>query len=314
MTTDTVVNLDLLDDVRAGLSQSQKSLPCIWFYDDRGSELFQQITHLSEYYLTRTEQSILEQRVDGLAQRLGAGTAVVEYGAGASIKTRALLAALLEPSSFWPVDISDGFVRDAAKSIETLFPGLSVKPWVGDFMAGGPSRSDFQNAPTVLGFFPGSTIGNLSDAEISTFLRTVHDQLGKDALFLVGADLKKEPSILIDAYDDAQGVTANFNMNLLVRINRELDADFDLTNFHHEARWNEDASQIEMHLVSQCDQSVTIQGHSFAFKSGETIHTENSRKFTVEGLTAIAKQADWSVNELWSDPDQLYGMLLLEAA
>lgn len=313
MTTDTMVNQALLDDVRTGLSQSQKSLPCIWFYDDQGSELFQQITHLPEYYLTRTEQAILEHRVDGLAQRLGTGTAVVEYGAGASIKTRTLLAALEAPSSYWPVDISDGFVRDAAKSIETLFPKLTVKPWVGDFMAGGPSRIDFHNASTVLGFFPGSTIGNLSDIEISIFLRTVHDQLGNGALFLVGADLKKEPSILIDAYDDAQGITANFNMNLLVRINRELGADFDLSNFHHEARWNEAASQIEMHLVSQCDQSVTVQGHTFPFKTDETIHTENSRKFSIEGLTTLSKQAGWSLSELWTDPDQLYGMLVLEA-
>jgi len=299
--------------VHAGLSQSQKTLPCIWFYDDRGSELFQQITHLPEYYLTRTEQAILEQHIGGLAKRLGTGTAVVEYGAGASIKTRTLLAALDAPSSYWPVDISDDFVRDSAKKIEKLFPHLTVNPWIGDFMSGGPSRTDFQNSTSVLGFFPGSTIGNLSDTEISTFLRTVHDQLGKSALFLVGADLKKEPSILINAYDDAQGVTTDFNMNLLARINRELGADFNLENFRHEARWNNDASRIEMHLVSECDQKVAVQGQTFTFKNGETIHTENSRKFSVEGLTALSEEAGWSISELWTDPDQLYGMLLLEA-
>lgn len=314
MTTDTMVNQAMLDDVYTGLSQPQKTLPCIWFYDDRGSELFQQITHLPEYYLTRTEQAILEQRVGGLAQHLGTETAVVEYGAGASIKTRTLLAALNAPSSYWPVDISDGYVRASAKAIEKLFPALTVKPWVGDFMSGGPSRSNFDSAPSVLGFFPGSTIGNLSDQEISKFLRTVHDQLGDSALFLIGADLKKEPSILIDAYDDAQGVTADFNMNLLVRINRELDADFDLANFRHEARWNEDLSRVEMHLVSQRDQTVNIQGKTFAFKADETIHTENSRKFSVDALTALSKQAGWSVAELWTDPEQLYGMLVLEAA
>lgn len=313
MTTDTMINQALLNDVYTGLSQPQKTLPCIWFYDDRGSELFQQITHLPEYYLTRTEQAILEQRVGGLAQRLGTETTVVEYGAGASIKTRTLLAALDAPSSYWPVDISDGYVRASAKTIEKLFPALTVNPWVGDFMSGGPSRANFQSAPSVLGFFPGSTIGNLSNQEISAFLRTVRDQLGDGALFLIGADLKKEPSILIDAYDDAQGVTADFNINLLVRINRELDANFDLTNFRHDARWNEHLSRVEMHLVSQCDQTVNIQGKTFAFIADETIHTENSRKFSVDALTALSKQARWSVSELWTDPKQLYGMLVLEA-
>lgn len=314
MTTDTIMNQALLNDVQDGLSQSQKSLPCIWFYDDRGSELFQQITKLPEYYLTRTEQMILDQRVDGLAQRLGAGTAVVEYGAGASIKTRTLLAALEAPSTYWPVDISADYVRDSASKIAALFPKLNVKPWVGDFMSGGPDKSAFPEAPSVLGFFPGSTIGNLSNAEISALLKTVREQLGDGALFLIGADLKKEPSILIEAYDDAAGVTADFNMNVLVRINRELGADFNLDVFHHEARWNEDASQIEMHLVSDRDQTVTINEQRFEFKNGETIHTENSRKFSVEALTALSEPAGWSVSELWTDADQLYGMLLLEAA
>lgn len=313
MTIDTMTNQALLDDVQRGLSQPQKSLPCIWFYDDRGSELFQQITHLPEYYLTRTEQLILDQRVQDLAERLGAGTTVVEYGAGASIKTRTLLSALEAPSTYWPVDISADYVRESAHKIAELFPELTVKPWVGDFMSGGPDTSAFPETSSVLGFFPGSTIGNLSDSEISAFLKTVRKQLGDGALFLVGADLKKEPSILIKAYDDDAGVTAAFNMNVLVRINRELDADFNLDAFHHEARWNEDASQIEMHLVSDRDQTITIQDHQFKFDDGETIHTENSRKFSVDALTALSVPAGWSVSELWTDPDQLYGMLLLEA-
>lgn len=303
----------MLGDVIDGLSQDQKALPCIWFYDDRGSELFQQITELPEYYLTRTEQSILENKVGGLARRIGRGAAVVEYGAGASVKTRTLLAALDAPSSYWPVDISDEFVRASAKTIERLFPRLTVKPWIGDFMSGGPSRTAFEGAPSVLGFFPGSTIGNLPDDDISEFLRTVHGQLGQGALFLVGADLKKDPAILTAAHDDAQGITADFNFNLLVRLNRELDANFDLDSFRHEARWNEAASRIEMHLVSTCDQSVTVNGHTFQFKTGESIHTENSRKFSVEALTALARSSGWSLSEVWTDPDQLFGMLLLEA-
>ena len=291
MTTHKMTNQALLDDVLSGLSLRQKSLPCIWFYDDRGSELFQQITHLPEYYLTRTEQAILDQRVAGLAQRLGPGVVVVEYGAGASIKTRTLLSALNAPSSYWPVDISADFVRESAHKIAELYPDLTVKPWVGDFMSGGPDRTQFPDAHSVLGFFPGSTIGNLSDTDIGAFLKTVRGQLGDAARLLVGADLKKEPSILIDAYDDAAGVTAAFNMNVLVRINHELGADFDLGNFRHEARWNESASQIEMHLVSQCAQTVTVQNDQFTFQQDETIHTENSRKFSVEALTELSAPA-----------------------
>lgn len=314
MNTETMLNNALLNDVRAGLSRPQKTLPCIWFYDDRGSELFQQITHLPEYYLTRTEQQILDQRVDDLATRLGIGSAVVEYGAGASIKTRTLLAALNAPSSYWPVDISADYVRESADKIAELFPELNVKPWIGDFMSGGPDKTEFPDASSVLGFFPGSTIGNLSDTDISAFLKTTRQQLGKEALLLVGADLRKEPSILIKAYDDAAGVTADFNKNLLVRINRELDADFDLTKFRHEARWNQNASQIEMHLVSLCDQIVIIDKHRFEFKTGETIHTENSRKFSVEALAKLSEPAGWIVDEVWTDPNQLYGMILFKAA
>lgn len=314
MTTDTMINQALLDDVRSGLSLHQKTLPCIWFYDDRGSELFQQITHLPEYYLTRTEQAILDQRSQGLAQMLGPDAVVVEYGAGASIKTRTLLSALNAPSSYWPVDISADFVRESADKIAALFPGLTVKPWVGDFMSGGPDRREFPDARAVLGFFPGSTIGNLSDADIVAFLNTVREQLGDGARFLIGADLKKEPSILIDAYDDATGVTADFNMNVLVRINRELEADFNLENFRHEARWNETASQIEMHLVSLCAQTVTVEDQRFTFEKDETIHTENSRKFSVDALTDLSAPAGWILEELWTDPNQLYGMLLLKAA
>lgn len=314
MTIDTMINQALLDDVRNGLSLQQKTLPCIWFYDDRGSELFQQITHLPEYYLTRTEQAILDQRSQGLAHMLGPDAAVVEYGAGASIKTRTLLSALNSPSSYWPVDISADFVRDSADKIAALFPDLMVRPWVGDFMSGGPDRTVFPDARAVLGFFPGSTIGNLSDPDIVAFLNTVRAQLGDGARFLIGADLKKEPSILIDAYDDAAGVTADFNMNVLVRINRELAADFNLEEFRHEARWNESASQIEMHLVSLCAQTATVQDQRFMFEKGETIHTENSRKFSIDALTDLSAPAGWVLEELWTDPDELYGMLLLKAA
>ena len=314
MTIDTMTNQALLDDVQGGLSLPQKSLPCIWFYDDRGSELFQQITHLPEYYLTRTEQAILDQRVAGLAELLGPCAVVVEYGAGASIKTRTLLSALNAPASYWPVDISADYVRESANKIAELYPDLTVKPWVGDFMSGGPDRTQFPDAQSVLGFFPGSTIGNLSDTDIGAFLKTVRRQLGDGARLLIGADLKKEPSILIDAYDDAAGVTAAFNMNVLVRINHELGANFDLDNFRHEARWNESASQIEMHLVSQCAQTVTVQDDQFEFQKDETIHTENSRKFSVDALTELSAPAGWALEELWTDPDHLYGMLLMRAA
>lgn len=264
-------------DVVRGLSKPQKTLPCQYFYDEAGSVLFEQITELEEYYPTRTEISILNAHIDEIAATLGPGVLLVEYGAGASTKTRILLDHLVDPSGYVPIDVSETFLLHTADGLRRDYPDLAVHPIVGDFMIRLGLPSDISGQP--VGFFPGSTIGNLSDTDIDTFMRAARALLGKSGQFLIGVDLRKSPDILIPAYDDAAGVTAAFNLNLLTRINRELGADFDLSAFAHRAIWNDQASRIEMHLESLSDQQVKIGQDQFFFAAGETIHTENSRKF-----------------------------------
>ncbi len=300
-------------DVLSGLSAPQKHIPSRWLYDAHGSALFEQITELPEYYVTRTERSILEAHVDAMAAAIGAGGTLVEYGAGATVKTRLLLSALASPERYIPVDISRDFLLDAARTIAEDYPGLIVEPFVGDFLSGGPVIAPDVSGP-VAGFFPGSTIGNLSDAEITRFMIAVRDHLGPRAAFIVGADLRKAADILIPAYDDASGVTAAFNLNLLTRINRELGGDFNVSAFRHEARWNDAASKIEIHIVSERDQGVTVRGKRFDFAAGETIHTEDSRKFTEAQLQALFAETGWTIAQTWTDPKDWFALILLRAA
>lgn len=304
---------EFLADVWAGLSTRPKTLPCRWLYDERGSELFEEITRLPEYYPSRTEQGILERCVAEVAEKVGEGAEVVEYGSGASRKTRTLLDALEAPETYRPVDISEEFLLGAAERLAWEYPDLSVEPYAGDFLGGGPAASTREGA-TALGFFPGGTIGNLSDEEIVGFLGAARERLGEDALFLLGADLAKSPDVLIPAYDDAAGVTAAFNLNILERINRELGGDFDVSAFAHEARWNAEASRIEMHLVSQREQSASVAGRRFAFEKGETIHTENSRKFTEAKLAELLQRAGWRLTTRWTDEADWFAVALAEAA
>lgn len=300
-----------LRDVVAGLSQAQKTLPCQYFYDAAGSDLFEQITQLPEYYPTRTETAILTAHAGEMAEHLGDQVLLVEYGAGASTKTRILLDALNAPAGYVPIDVSEEFLLHTASVLRADYPDLPVSPVVGDFMIrfGLPQQS--RGRP--VGFFPGSTIGNLSDDEIVQFMSAARDLLGDESQFLLGVDLRKEASILVPAYDDAAGVTARFNLNLLRRINRELDADFDLIRFAHRAIWNEAASRIEMHLESLDAQRVQIGDHTFSFAAGETIHTENSRKFTIDSLTPLFEQTGWKLNKTWLDEKRYFAVLLLSA-
>ena len=301
-----------LADVLAGLSARPKSLPCRWLYDEYGSELFEDITRLPEYYPTRTEQKILKSSVAEIAALVGPGAEVVEYGSGASVKTRALLDALSAPRIYRPVDISEEFLLSAAAELARAYPDLIVEPFAGDFLAGGPKASGGADQP-VLGFFPGSTIGNLSDEEIFDFLTATRQRLGVGAHFLFGADLAKSPDVLVPAYDDSAGVTAAFNLNILTRINRELGGDFALSRYRHEARWNAVDSRIEMHIVSDMDQTVSIAGEQFDFARGETIHTENSRKFTHERLEALLARAGWRLEKGWTDPQNWFLVALAQA-
>jgi len=297
-------------DVLHGLFQAQKSLPSRWLYDDRGSELFEEITRLPEYYPTRTETAILRQYAECVASEVGPGTALVEYGAGASVKTRILLNALDDPNFYVPIDISGPFLVGAAQKIQRDYPDLQVLPRVADFLRPLSLPEQIQTV-SRLGFFPGSTIGNLNDLEILNFLTRCKASLGADAKFLLGYDLRKSQHILVPAYDDAQGVTAAFNLNILTRINREVSANFEIAQFGHVAIWNEELSRIEMHLESRIDQSVDIGPVTVCFKRGETIHTENSRKFSASDMQAMCAATGWGTRRVFTDPDCLFAVALL---
>lgn len=301
-------------DVINGLSRTPKTLPSRWLYDDRGSELFEQITRLPEYYPTRTETAILTGHAAALADFAGEGATLVEYGAGAGVKTEILLAALDRPAAYVPVDIAGDFLFAAAARIESRFPSLDVRPVVADFTDDFDLPDDLPQAGRRVGFFPGSTIGNLSTSEAVSFLKQVRRHAGEGGRAIIGADLKKALPVLLDAYDDAAGVTAAFDLNLLARANRELGATFDLAGFVHQARWNEAVSAVEMHLSSRRQQTVTVDGRSFDFAQGETIHTESSRKYSVDAFATLADRAGWSVTARWLDDDGLFAVFGLERA
>jgi len=294
-------------DVIEGLSKQRKTLPSRWLYDERGSELFEQITQLEEYYPTRVETGILRANAAELASFIGKGATLIEYGAGAGIKTEILIDALQAPRLYVPVDISGDFLDQAVISLRHRFPNIGIWPIVADF------TGDF-DIPTGIplkgrsAFFPGSTIGNLDHGETVSFLRRMHRQVGAKGTAVIGADLTKDLRVLRAAYNDRQGVTAAFNTNLLARINRELDGDFRLEQFAHEARWNRLNSAVEMHLVSTETQTAVVDGQSFDFEAGETIHTETSRKYDVRTFSALVESAGWYIEEMWTDPRQAFGV------
>mgnify|MGYP006272217121 CR=1 FL=1 len=301
-------------DVIAGLRGRPKAIPSRWLYDQTGSELFEDITGLPEYYLTRTETAILTEHARDMAAEIGPDAVLVEYGAGAAVKTRILLDALDRLAAYVPVDIADTFLQATARGVQADYPGLDVVPIVADFMSADVLDGLPESGGRRVGFFPGSTVGNLTDAQIVDLLTHARRALGEEALFLMGADLKKDPGVLVPAYDDRQGVTAAFNLNLLTRINTELDGDFDLAAFSHEARWNAPDGRIEMHLVSLRDQTVHVLGEAFRFEAGESIHTEISRKFEPAALEALAGQAGWRTQRRWTDPDGYFSVILLQEA
>ena len=299
-----------LDDVWSGLSKTPRQIASKYFYDGAGAEIYERICELPEYYPTRTEIRLLKQVVPELRSHVAPGTALVEFGSGASVKTRLLLDRLSAIDVYIPVDICVEALDDSVRRMKRDYPKLVVEPIAADFLGALQRPAGLGERP-VLGFFPGSTIGNLTDAEAEEFLRNSRALLGEDAQFLVGIDLVKDVDVLLRAYDDAQGVTAAFNKNLLVRINRELGANFDVEAFAHRAIWNADESRIEMHLVSERRQSVVVRGRCFDFLKGETIHTENSHKYTLKQFAAIAARAGWSLERSWSSADPAFGAVLL---
>ncbi|GAC1335424.1 MAG: L-histidine N(alpha)-methyltransferase [Beijerinckiaceae bacterium] len=293
--------------VAEGLSGSPKSLPCRYFYDARGSELFEAITDLPEYYPTRTEAAILAAHASDIADRAPDGAILVEFGSGSSRKTELLLAEMDDLAAYVPIDVSDSALAGAKQRLDARFPALHVHPIVGNFTDEVAYPSDLSSRPKI-GFFPGSTIGNLTPDAAADLLATMARALGPDGRLIIGVDLKKDPHRLIAAYNDAAGVTAAFNLNLLARINRELRAEFDLTAFRHEAMYNPREGRIEMYLVSERAQQVGAIGRTFSFAPGERIHTENSYKYSVEEFQTLARNAGWEPAEVWTDKDSLFSV------
>lgn len=298
-------------DVLAGLAQQQKAIPARWLYDDAGSQLFEDITQLPEYYPTRAETEILEKRSAEFAQLIGEGRAVVEFGSGSSVKTPLLLKAI-EPAAYVPLDISGDFLRASARDLAAKFPGLPVHPVEADFMRQ-VALPDAVSAMPKLGFFPGSTIGNMVARTAVDLLRNMRETLGTGAQLLIGMDLIKDEDILVAAYDDAAGVTARFNTNLIARINRELDGDIPANALHHEARWNDDYARIEMHLAARKDLRFVVSGKPFTMTKGETIHTENSHKFSRRTANMLLLASGWEPRMRWLDSKERFSLLLAEA-
>ena len=294
----------------AGFARKPRSLPCRFFYDARGSVLFEEITQLPEYYPTRAETALLEAYGDEIAERMGDARVLVEFGSGSSRKTSLLLSALHSVAVYVPIDVAGESLAEAAEWLSERHDGLAIRPLVADFTKT-RTLPIVARRPRKLGYFSGSTIGNLTHAEARGFLANAAHLLGRGASFLIGVDLKKDPAILIPAYNDKRGVTAAFNLNLLERINRELDGDIDLDSFAHDAIYDEANGRIEMHLVSLARQTVRVLGRAFGFTKGERVHTENSHKYSVEEFQALAARAGWTPAHAWTDQDQLFSLHLL---
>jgi dimethylhistidine N-methyltransferase len=298
-------------DVLNGLRQPVRELPCKYFYDAEGSRLFEEICELEEYYLTRTELAIMRQHAAAMAARLGPRCLLIEYGSGSSLKTRLLLDHLAEPVAYVPVDLSCDYLHQSAQKLAKSYPRVWVAPLCADFTLPFAVPSDGKRPTRRVVYFPGSTIGNFTQNEAPTLLRQAARRCGPGGGLLLGADLKKDPAALHAAYNDSKGVTAAFNRNLLVRINRELGADFQVDQFWHHALYNPREGRIEMHLVSQRDQQVRLGGDEFRFAEGETIRTEYSYKYTLADLQQIASAGGFEVQEVWSDERRDFTVLYL---
>ena len=299
------------DDVLAGLAAPIPAVPARWLYDRRGSELFEEITRLPSYYPTRTETALLKHIMPDLAARIPSGMAVVEFGAGSAAKTPLLLEAIA-PGAYAPVDISPDYLKGATADIRSSFPNLPVLPIEADFVKPFSLPDEVADLPK-LGFFPGSTIGNFVPRSATDLLRHFRALLGTGSLLLIGMDRVKPIDRLIAAYDEPEGVTAAFNLNLLERINRELDGAIPIDAFQHEARWNDILSRIEMHLRATRDVEFTVCGSPFSFQAGETIHTENSHKYGRRGARLLLLAGGWTPIAEWTDAAEDFSIVLAQA-
>ena len=310
-------NQAFLSDVLNGLKSTPKKLPCKYFYDEVGSDLFEQICQLDEYYITRTELKILATHGDDIAKHIEPGVTVIEPGAGSGKKAKLLLSALDSPSTFVPLEISGDALDGSADVVRQSFPGIAVKPMLGDFTDSVDMRklhqADEGNGHRLV-FFPGSTIGNFPIQEACSILENLRLLAGDSGQVLIGVDMIKDRQRLVRAYDDVQGVTARFNKNILVRINKEFSSNFNVeTGFEHQAVYNEEANRIEMHLVSTTEQSVSILGEAVSFAADETIHTESSHKYSVNSFLSLANQAGLELKDSWRDANQDFSIFLLQS-
>lgn len=308
---DQGVDIAFRADVHAGLSQRQKAIPARWFYDATGSALFEDITALPEYYPTRSETDLLTRHAAAIAAAIGPGRAVVELGSGSSTKTPLLLGAI-QPAAYVPVDISGDFLRDSALALSARFPDLAVYPVEADFTQRVALPREICPL-SKLGFFPGSTIGNMVARTAIDLLRNWREALGDGSLLLIGIDRIKDIGVLELAYDDPAGVTAAFNLNLLTRINRELDGTIPVDNFEHKAVWDDVHARIEMHLVAACDMDFTVDGRRYHMAKGETIHSENSHKYGPRDANLLLRAGGWTPLATWDDADPEFALILAQA-
>ena len=299
---------DFLSETLAGLSRRPPTLPCKYFYDEHGAALFQKICDLPEYYITRTETAILRLHAHEMAQCIGPGSELIGLGTGAGTKTRILLEELEAPAVYIPIDISNKQLRQSTALFRRLFPGLEILPVSADYLEPFDLPVSQRNAARKVVYFPGSTIGNFEPEEAVKFLRRIVDLCEKNGVLLIGVDLQKDRHVLEAAYNDRAGVTAQFNVNLLVRVNRELGADFDPSHWRHCAIYNSGEGRIEIYLISEADQAVHIAGHVFHFRPGEKIITEFSYKHTPEGFAALARTAGFEFVRMWTDDARLFGV------
>ena len=300
----------MLSDVLDGLGTQPKSLPCKYLYDARGSQLFDKICDLEEYYLTRTESSIMVDNAKDIASSLGEQILLVEFGSGSSIKTRVLLENLVSPVAYLPVDISEEHLLSTADQLEKDYPDLTVHPVVGDFTQE-IEIPDIYDLEKTFVYFPGSTIGNFEHTEASELLAKIRHLCGPEGGLLVGFDLKKETQVLEVAYNDPQGVTASFSLNILRRLNRELDANFDLAAYKHLSYFNENEGRIEIFIESLADQTVRICNEEIVLAEGERIHTEYSHKYSIDGFADLAEDAGLKLDHVWTDSRDYFAVMLL---
>ena len=316
MVTGEKARTAFLKEAIAGLSTRPCTLPCKYFYDARGSALFEAICECPEYYLTRADLALHEQHIGDIGSRIGPQAHIIEFGSGAGIKTRKLLAGLERPRAYTPIEISAAALKASARQLAADFPDIEICPLRADYTRDIPSDRLQLDPPArrrVI-YFPGSTIGNFDHAEAVSFLARMGRIARADGGILVGVDLMKSEPLLLAAYDDAAGITAEFNLNLLIRLRNELEAELNVDDFRHEARFNREENRIEMHLTATCDTRIQLGGQGFNFAAGESIHTENSHKYSVDDFRELAAKAGLVSRQVWKDPDGLFSMHWLEQA